>query len=296
MNTPAPSFLNSKAQRGKADREDVQHILSRYADIFAGLITFDGDLPERMPEGFIMSALFWDGGVQFRNIKGLGFSVVPVKSSELDIYGQPVRAIPVIEHMAPGVAGIDLFTPSDAPCLWLGESIADKLRPYARIMGDAIKSLRQNLIALRQPVVIQGTQGGEVGALLLGDEIEEGESMVYRINGAGGQVSVMSLGGEDHTQNLIGVINAMDSQCLSLMGVKGSGADKASGISATETEYVAQQCGMLVYQLYERISQWLEKVNSYFGVNITCAVGEGWTPAQSDNPEPTDKETEENGQ
>lgn len=277
-----PSFINTKSERYAY--LDQSALLDWYEDIYAGKYKVTGDgLPEDMPEGYIFRALFRYGAVQIKDTS-IGRIVCAVSGFKRNVYGYPIEGTPILHNYTDNGA-TDVMDPSDMPIFALQQAPAEKIGRYCLMMERALRVLDQNVVALSQPVIIQGTQGGEINALTLKGTIEGADEVcIPCLDKVATQAQVLDLNAQDHTQNLLGVINAMDAKCLAGLGVKGSGADKASGITTTETEYVAQQLEMTTYNELNALNQWAEKVNAALGTCIRFELGEGYTVSTDDDP------------
>lgn len=287
-----PTFLRSKGERTHYEGVTTEDILDRLEDIFAGILSIEGEgLPEDMPAGYPMRALFRSGAIQIKKVGRLGKVLVPVKASLVGIYGTPLAAVPVaIPGMGPMSA--DLLQPSDKPVLWLPYCPRDRLIPYAEVMASCLRTLNQNITALAQPVIIQGTQGGEINAMVLEDQLNNTERVIPVLDKAAMQAQVLDLGAQDHTQNLIATFRAMYAECLTIMGVQGSGSEKASGMTSEETTCVMQQVNIVTYSLLDLAQQWCEHVNAdaRLECNISAVLGAGWTVSMEDDPKEAKQE------
>lgn len=289
-----PSFINSKSER-KFAYLDAFELLDWYEDIYAGKYKLIGDgIPDDMPEGYILRCIFRHGTVQFKKTTN-GLIACPVSPVKRNVYGYPVSGTPILPGYTETIS--DVMKESDAPIFALPQALSIKIQRYCMMMERALRVLDQNVLAMSQPVLIQGTQGGRINMMTMESTLKSADDMVIPcLEGVATQAQVLDLNAQDHTQNLLGVINAMDAKCLAGIGVKGSGADKASGITTTETEYVAQQLEMTTYNELNALNQWADKVNAALGLNIRFELGEGYTPSTADDPEGMQPDnTEEEG-
>lgn len=271
-----PSFITTKGQRNDlgAGGATADDILDRLEDVFAGKIVFEG-MPEDMPEGYAARALFNHGAVGMKDTS-VGRVVLPAKPATLTVYGTPRTWLPA--GLDGYVSTPDLFEQSDTPVLWLGYVPRDKARPYANVLARALRILDQNIVALSQPVVILGSQGGEINAMLLDCDLSNGKLSIPCLDKVAAQAMVLDLKAQDHTQNLLGVVRAMWAEMLTAVGIPASSTEKASGMTVEETEAGNSEIFLESYTELAVCSQWCKRINS---VLPDCSVRvSGWEPPE----------------
>jgi hypothetical protein len=163
-------------------------------------------------------------------------------------------------------------------------------------MKSSLISLQQNVIALRQPIALDGVVGNGAEALVLSSELETGEMYIPVIDSDKLGIKVIDLGAMDHTQALIATFNAMDSEILSIMGIRNVGTEKASGITTEETLSISQELNVVSdYGLKKRL-EWCKKINASLGTNFNVELADAYDGQSETKPDtgPTEiKEAEE---
>ena len=277
-----PLFLKQGADECVFHAEDI---LARYEDMFAGLIELEGEgLPEDMPSGFHMRALFRSGAIQIKEVPKLGRVLVPVKGSLMSIYGTPLTAVPCRLTGLGAMTG-EILEPSDKPVLWLPYCPSDVLWGYCQIMADTLNTLAQNINAMSQTVIIEGTQGGEINALELQNAVTKKILSIPVLDKTATRAQVLDLGAKDNTQNLIATFRALHAECLTILGIQGSGSEKSSGMTSEETTAVMQQVNLKTFDLLALFEQWCDRVNKEFNCSLRPVIGAGWTVSMADDPE-----------
>jgi len=267
--------------------------LERYRQIAKGIYIWE-NLPEDVPEGFIEEAIFNFGGVSAKFVDGLGICVMAVAPKTYNIYGQPLSWLPT------GLTGIpqsvDIMSSSDNPVLWFGAPISNRVEIFAGIMKSALISLQQNVIALRQPIALDGTVGNNANACILSNELEEGEMYIPVIDGERLGVKVIDLQANDFTQSLISTYNAMDNEILTVLGVKNTGTEKKSGITTEETLSLTQELTLTSDVGLKTRKIWCDKINAILGTDFRVNVSDAYKLENVDNdniPDALEKEPEE---
>jgi hypothetical protein len=286
--TTRPLFLNTKGERKLSTF--LYDPLERYRIIAKGVYEWSG-FPEDVPEGFIEEALFDYGCVGAKDVTGLGLCIFPASALTKSIYGQPLSWIPTGTYNFANSSLI--MNPSDNPVLDLGVPMAEKIEMFAGIMKSSLISLQQNVIALRQPIALDGVVGNGVEALILSSELESGEMYIPVIDSDKLGIKVIELGAVDHTQALIATFNAMDSEILSIMGIKNVGTEKASGITTEETLSISQELNVVSdFGLKKRL-EWCNKINSILGTSFNVKLAEAFEPEDDTMTQPEEKKEAE---
>jgi uncharacterized protein Veg len=273
-----PTFITTKGERRRATY--LFDPLERYRIIAKSIYDWQ-NLPDDVPEGFVEEALFNYGGVSAKEIDGMGLCVLPAAPKLLNIYGQPLSWLPTGLRGVP--QSVDIMSDSTNPVLWLGQSISQRVEIYAGIMKSALISLQQNVIALRQPIALDGKVGNNANACILSNELEEGEMYIPVIDGERLGVKVIDLMAHDYTQSLIGTYNAMDSEILTILGVKNVGTEKASGVTSEETLSLGQELTLTSnFGLIKR-REWCDKINEVLGTDFWVEVSSAYVLANTNN-------------
>lgn len=270
-----PTFLLSK---GEAKRSDglisTDDLLIHYSRVYATRFQWSG-LPEDMPIGFVEKALFFTGGVG--PVRAFGEEQIIASSPVLlGLYAQPVTWEPV-------PAGGSIIPPkllrqykqTDNPSLYC-LPMEEQIRELCSLMADTYNCLRQTIMGMKQPVILQGAVGGELNIRDTGDDLRMGKLMIPTLDKTSMQASVLDLGGKDHTQNLISTINALDCEILARMGIKSAGTEKASGVTSEETLSINQELQLINRYDYEIRKKWvnLPQIKERFpGIDVMPAPG-----------------------
>ena len=280
-----PTFFRPKSERSGCPCYDP---LARYRVIARGIYEWTG-LPDDVPEGYIEEALFEYGCIGAKNVEGLGVCITPAAPVSTGIYGNPLTWLPTGIQATSALPG--LMTPSDAPVLWIGEAPADRAEMFADIAHNALVSLRQNVIALRQPIALDGEPGRTADGIVLKSELENGEQYIPVIDGKRLGVQVLDLKAKDYTAQLVAVYNAMDNEILTIIGVKNTGTEKASGITTEETTALHQELSVVSDIGLKLRRQWCAKINAKLGTSFAVELSDGY--ALEEVPDTEEKPTGE---
>lgn len=266
-----PTFLTTKGERKRMTLQFDP--IERYRTLAKSIYTWDG-LPEDVPIGYIEEAIFGYGGVSAKDVDGLGICIFPAAPKLFNIYGEPKSWLPTGLRSAPESIGI--MKESDNPVLWFGQSTEMKIGIYAGIMKSALISLQQNVMALRQPIALDGKPGNSAESCILSNELETGEMYIPVIDGERLGVKVIDLQARDYTQTLISTYNAMDSEILTIIGVKNTGTEKASGITSEETMSLRQELTLVSSVGLKKRQNWCEKINAALGTDFSVEVSSAY--------------------
>lgn len=272
-----PSFLTTKGERKRATY--YFDPLERYRIIAKGIYRWK-NLPRDVPDGYIEEAIFNYGGVSAKEIEGLGICILPATPKLFNIYGEPHSWLPTGLKGVP--QSIDVMSESENPVLWFGQSISQRVEIYAGIMKSALISLQQNVIALRQPIALDGKVGNNAEACILSNELEGGEMYIPVIDGERLGVKVIDLMAHDYTQSLISTYNAMDSEILTVLGVKNVGTEKASGITVEETLSLGQELTITSDVGLIKRRKWCDEINAVLGTNYSVDVSSAYIQKNED--------------
>ena len=257
MTSLRPSFILSKGERRESEGLVLpEDLILHYAEVYASRFQWKGT-PKDMPLGFIEKALFFTGGIG--PIRAFGenqlIASVPVL---LGLYSQPVTWEPV--PAGGSIIPPDLmrqYKQDKDPSLFCLPMEAE-IRELCALMADTYNCLRQTIMGMKQPVILQGAVGGEINIRDTGDDLRLGKLMIPTLDKTSMMASVLDLGGKDHTQNLISTINALDCEILARMGIKNAGTEKASGVTSEETLSITQELQLVNQYDYEIRKRWTE--------------------------------------
>lgn len=277
-----PLFLTTKGQRSEQDGGlDLWHLEDHYRDVHAGRYKWRGG-PADMPPTFIEDSLFYSSGIGAKRTKGFGAVVTPCEPSTITLYGQPYTWLPSPLHGTTKIMDSDFFSESDGPCLWLKHSMISLIQPYLDIMSNALMTLNTNIDGLNQPIVIKGVPGAELGSMVWEDKLRS-KSRYIPATSAGVSMEVLDLKAQDHTQNLISVIDWCDARILETMA-SSNGVEKASGITTMETVSGVQSVMQDLQVGLEMRRAWADRVNDKLGLGLSVELGEGVTSLTQSGP------------
>lgn len=268
-----PTCLNTRADRiGYNLSIDV---MDRYRRIAAGIYEWSG-LPDDVPTGYIETCLFDYGCIGAKEVQGLGICILPASVSIPDLYGRPFEWIPTVKHSGKGI-NLDISKPSTNPALWLGTPPVKRAEIYADILINSLISLRQNVIALRQPIALNGEPGRIADGIMLKSEIENGTQFIPIIDASRVGVEVIDLKARDFTQQLIATANAMDNEILTILGVQNTGTEKSSGITVEETISLHQELKVTSDIGLKERQAWCDKINPVLGTNFWVELSDAYS-------------------
>ena len=288
-----PTFLCTKGERNAEKGNGIDELLERYVRLFASRFVWSG-LPEGCPPDFIERQLFFCGGVSAKDVRGLGVCVMGAAPCALTVYATPARWLPagIVGSMNTTSTSLSLWKESDTPVLWDGEPMCDRIMPYLEIQRKALNALGCNLIGLTNPVMIECVPGAELNGKIIKNNLGAGDVFIPIIDRSALNANVLDLHATDHTANLLGVIHDMDGEILDIMGIR-SALEKASGISTAEASASEMQISQLMKLELRKREEWVERLNSALGTEITVRLGEGWQYDAPGNDADTEDENDE---
>lgn len=281
MSRPSrPSFIRTKGDRRKLGRRiDTTNLEMYYRDLLRGKFIYKG-LPPDCPTGFIEADALWDYcGCSMKKVRGYKpLCVFPCSPVYLDIYGRPTKWLPnvygwAIDGQDATPDGTDIFSESDSPVLWNTISYRDRVLPFLQIQARALTALGNNISSLNHAVIISGVAGNagdNVGAMMLESELQEGATYIPVCDVRGGNplgIQAVDLKVNDHTANLVSVIENMDSTIKMILGVD-TGVQKSSGIGAFDAKGITPIAADTDAELSMR-QDWLEKLNAIYGTDMS---------------------------
>jgi len=286
-------FLLSKGERNRQGGLILDGIIDHYRQIAGGAFKWEGT-PDGLPEGYIEdTALFFSPAVGCKKVRALGTVILPCKPSTLNIYGRPHSWIfSPMNGMTPIASDAEIFEESNGPCLWMGKSIMSMIEPYIEIMGNTMATLNINIDALSQPIILSGVPSGELGTLVYKEALQSKERVIP-ITGTGFNPQVLDLKAQDHTQNLVSVIDWCDARILEIMGAS-NGVEKSSGITTLETVSGVQSIMQQLEIGLEKRRAWADQCNDKFKMDLSVDYGEGMQALLSKGQAP--QEAQDDGQ
>jgi hypothetical protein len=107
-------------------------------------------------------------------------------------------------------------------------------------------------------------------------DLEGGEQYIPVIDAKRLGVQVLDLKSKDYTASLVATYNAMDNEILTIIGVKNTGTEKASGVTMEETTALHQELSVVSDIGLKLRLQWCEKVNAKLGTNFSVRISDGY--------------------
>ena len=152
-----PLSVLTKAQRNSMDLIDTDALLAHYEDVFASRFRWTGG-PEGMPEDW-PERMIWRHGLLGEADAFGGPQLAGGNVGLRGIYGQPLNWFPVVD----GTTIPDGWMQAhEGPTLWLHFIPRMEAEPLCMLMGQAWRCMRSNILAMSQPVIVQGTIGAEL--------------------------------------------------------------------------------------------------------------------------------------
>ena len=273
---PKPTFLLTKGERNAQNEILYTGDIEEHYRMVAGGLYSWGGLPDGCPLDFIeASALFYSGGVGCKNVKGMGKVIAPIKPANLTIYGTPYDWIPEpMRGMMPIASDSEFFKPTNDPCLWMGNSMYHNIEPYLKIMAQTLKVLNTNIVGLSQPIMISGLPNAPLKGLIMQSELMDGQTYIPVTSRDGIAPEVLDLKAQDHTANLVSVVDWCDARILEIMA-SSNGVEKASGITTMETVSGVQSVIQQFQIGLDKRKDWADRVNDKFKMSLSVEAGKG---------------------
>lgn len=240
--TERPLSVLTKAERMNMDLLDEDAILAHYENVYASRFVWSGG-PEGMPRDWPERMIFRYGllgtAKAYRKWQLCG-GTVGLKG----IYGQALNYFPITDDTSQIPDGWS--KPHEGPTVRYRYIPQMEIRPLCGIMASAWKCMRSNVLTMMQPIVIRGAIGGELNVKESADAVYGIKPIMYTLDRTGSDVEVLDLGGRDHTESIIKIINDADCEILARMGIRSAGTEKASGVTAEETLSIAQELRLIL--------------------------------------------------
>lgn len=266
-----PSFIEGKNCCRKIDFDPIEH----YREIAKGIYEWDG-FPEDLPDDYIESVLFDYGQVGAKYVDGLGIVVSGAATVFKGLQGQTLTWRPIDLIIARLPPNINVTGESSTPTLNLGMAMKDRIEMKLDIIKQSYISLRQNMIALRQPIGVKGRTGAEADGLIFKIELEEGEMYIPVLDISSEPGAVIDLKAHDWSGSIINTINAMDNEILTELGVQNTGTEKASGMAVEEVTSIHQELRLISKKGLRKREKWCNRINPILGTNFSVKLSEAY--------------------
>lgn len=295
MSSDKPTFITTKAERNALnDAIDTDMVEERYRQLCCGRYEWSG-LPDDVPQDFIETCLFYYGQCSARMVPGFGICIFASTTQDQDIYGRPHRWLPA------GIKGIQqvpsMYTSSTNPVLYQGRPTIEIIHHWLELQKQAIRSLNQNLVAMSQPVLIEGLAGGsDLNGKMLAIDFKSGRTFlpVVEKSVSGMGVEVLDLHANDYTSNLYATIRNMHDEICDQIAVM-NGNVKTSGTNPIEQLADSQSVNMNMDKGLQLRKDWCRKINAVLGTNFDVKKSDSWEIPFQAMDEVADNDAYENG-
>ena len=211
-----PLSILTKAERNSVvGLLDTDALLMHYEDVYASRFRWEGG-PEGMDPSWPERMLFRFGLLGTAEAFGaaqLAAGNVGLKG----IYDQPLNWLPVCEGT---VIPEGWMKPHEGPVVYIPFVPRTECQPLCELMSDAWRCMKSNILSMSQPVLVQGTPGSEINVKEAKDSIYGLTPMILTLDRSAVEAKSLDLGGKDHTESLIKVINDIDCEILARFGIK----------------------------------------------------------------------------
>lgn len=283
-----PLSILTKGQRNSLELLDTDALLFHYEDVYASRFRWLGG-PEGMDPSWPERMLFRFG--LLGAAEAFGSPQIAGGSVGLrGIYGQPLTWFPKCE-------GVQIpegwLQPHEGPTVHIPFIPRDECEPLCELMSKAWHAMRNNIIGMSQPVVVQGTIGSELNVKEAAQAIEGMRPFIFSLDrSTANDAKAIDLGAKDHTESLIKVINDIDCEILARFGIRSAGTEKASGVTAEETLSIAQELRLRLERDLESRRRFCDQVQDILpGLRVEPAPGL-MDPNNNDN-QSSDKEEDQ---
>ena len=257
--TDRPLSILSKGERNSLELIDTDALLFHYEDIYASRFRWTGG-PEGMDPSWPERMIYRHGLLGSAEAFG-AWQLAGANLGLRGIYGQPLNWFPICD----GTTIPDGWNrPHEGPVVYEPFIPRTENEPLCELMAEAWKCMRTNIKGMAQPIIVQGTVGAELNAKEAAQAINGYKPVIYTLDRASAQASVLDLGAKDHTESLIKVINDLDCEILARMGIRSAGTEKASGVTAEETLSIAQELRLRLEKDLETRRRFVEAVRDRF--------------------------------
>lgn len=268
--TERPLSILTKGQRNSLELLDTDALLFHYEDVYASRFRWLGG-PEGMDPSWPERMLFRFG--LLGAAEAFGSQQIAGGSVGLrGIYGQPLTWFPKCE-------GVQIpegwLQPHEGPTVHIPFIPRDECEPLCELMSKAWHAMRNNIIGMSQPVIVQGTIGSELNVKEAAQAIEGMRPFIFSLDrSTANDAKAIDLGAKDHTESLIKVINDIDCEILARFGIRSAGTEKASGVTAEETLSIAQELRLRLERDLESRRRFCEQVQDILpGLRVEPAPG-----------------------
>lgn len=270
-----PLSILSKGERNSLDLLDTDGLLAHYEEVYSSRFVWEGG-PEGMDPSWPERMLFRHGLLGTAEAFGLP-QLAGGEPGLRGIYEQPLNWLPICD-------GVTIpegwMKPHEGPTVYLRLRPSDEIEPLCMLMAEAWKTLRTNIKAMAQPIVVQGTIGCELNVKEAVEALDGRKPYIVTLDrSTANDAKAIDLGAKDHTESLIKVINDLDCEILARFGIKSAGTEKASGVTAEETLSITQELRLRIEQDLKKRRDFCEAVRDVFP-QLKCIPAPGLIPPE----------------
>lgn len=267
-----PACINPRSVRKALTHidEGTLSLINEYRQSVADMYLWE--VPEELdvPDGYIEDCLFWTGTVGIAPV-GKSYVLVPGVGEQIDIYGQYKKWMPVPLNGGTEVLRNRTLNRVKYPILQLPLTPAEAISEYAKVQYSAIISAGQNVIAMRQPVLVKG-QVGKIGIKYAVDMISGGKTYVPVVtdgeSGINREIEVLDLKASNFLDPLTNIIDATDGWISGVLGIDSNATQKTSGVSVAEVSAMDSRITARREGGLRMRQRWCDKVWEATGVDI----------------------------
>lgn len=275
-----PMCINNKSARTAllSNSADTMRALDdarqSQADMYIWTIPKEMSIPLDYPE----DCLFWTGtlGICPNKRQPGTYLLVPGAVSKMNIYGTAEQWVPSrIDPNTPLNMVGKRFNETEYPLLQLPSVPAYAVSGYAEIMGSSLISMGQNIVAMRQPILISG-QMGNVAIRYAASMLTGGDTYVPVIADAEGksmrELTVLDLKATNFIDPLTGAVDAASGWMHRILGIDAAATQKASGVSENEVSRGDARVEARRQHALEHRQMWCDRVYETVGVDLWCEL------------------------
>ena len=264
-----PLSVLSKGEYNALGLLDTDALLLHYEDVYASRFRWEGG-PEGMDPSWPERMLFRYGILGTAEAFG-SWQLAGGTIGLQGIYGQPLNWFPKCDGVSIPEGWVAAH---DGPTVFQLFVPRAETEPLCLLMAEAWRCMRMNIRAMSQPLIVKGTVGAELNVKEAAQAIEGLKPMLLTLDRTSAEVDVLDVGGTDHTESLIKVINDLDCEILARFGIRSAGTEKASGVTAEETLSIAQELRLRLERDLESRRRFCEAVQDRLpGLRVVPAPG-----------------------
>ena len=231
-----PLSVLTKGERNAMELIDTDALLLHYEDVYSSRFRWMGG-PEGMDPSWPERMIYRYGLLGSAEAFG-SWQLCGAETGLRGIYGQPLNWFPRCDGVNIPEGWMQAHEGPTVRAVFIPRMESE---PLCELMAQAWRCMRNNIKSMSQPVLVQGTIGAEMNVKECADSIDGWKPYIFTLDRGGVEAKAMDLGGTDHTESLIKVINDLDCEILARFGIRSAGTEKASGVTAEETLSIAQE-------------------------------------------------------